>query len=102
MTNEDSLKARLYHLADGTKDNGLRVGFGTPGKTVKISGTKMETGQCFEPGPSSFGLLVKAVGEVLDDQRDVLNHAVDSLNQFLEDYNNGVVPSTAKVVSKLP
>lgn len=92
----------------------LMAAFGTPGSKVTItfgSGdskteVKVDTGSAWSPTPTAFTELLQGFGFYFDKITYLpqitpkLNELIGEYNKLRSDYNNGVVPTSAKAVSK--
>ena len=105
MATFDEIKNAIQAIADASNDS-IRLGLGNPaGAKINFAGQQQTPGQEWDADKFTR-TIIEGVANWFDDQelnllKPKLNDLIAEFNQLLDDYNNGVVPSTATSVTPL-
>ena len=111
MTTKADIIAAIQAAVDGTGNNNLKISLGAPGDHVKNSiGETKPTGAAWQPEPKTWPAIVEGLADWADTQglgqvgaiKTKLNELIGGYMQLKQDYDNGIVPTTAPDVTPLP
>jgi len=110
MSTKTEIIADIQAVADASGADAIRSSLGTPGSYVEIAGSERKTGAGWEPEPKVWSVVVEGLANWLDNAgvgdvgaiKSKLNELIGEYDQLRDDYNNGVVPTTAQEVDPLP
>jgi hypothetical protein len=77
---------------DANRRRSVAIALGTPGQRIEIEGTTSNSNAALSPEPTVFATLVEGLADWLNAE------LIAQFNQLLDDYNKGVVPSSARKI----
>lgn len=105
MSTQEEIITAIQTAADAAEDSGIKIAFGTPGgRALNIIGQVKPTGQAWLSPPSTWSVIIQGIADWLDAgvTKSKMNELIGAYNQLREDYNNGIVPTSALEVTPLP